>query len=135
MPRSSITKGTPEQDSEVRVETTPVVTGGCLVKGQIVAPVCESERGERFCKVSNTTPWFVLFVTGLPFSKRPLGTAAWSGMLRDKMRERQLQGAIANEPKKGVQDLGLDLEDEMTGKYHRKRKRNSKIEHDNTSNQ
>ena len=126
--RNSMVQATPEFDNPISIQTLPVLSGGCLAKPQVVEPV-EEVDDTLFCKVSKTTPWFTFFVTGCPFSQRPLSTSGLTELIHDKLREHELRLTMRGQ---AVSSLGLDdeQEDEPNQRFSRlarKRRRISKV--------
>ena len=125
--RAGVLKGLPDGDAPIFIENRPVVSGGSLAKPIVVEPV-EQEGQDVFCKVSNTTQWFTLFVTGCPFSKRPLAASTWTTLVRDKLREHDLRAALRPS---AVADLGMDDDDPQTtatdSRSKRKRRKQSQM--------
>ena len=121
-------EGSPEFNGPISIQTHLVLSGGCLAKPQVVEPVEEVDE-TLFCKVSNTTPWFTLFVTGCPFSQRPLGISRLTELVREKLREHELRLTMRGQ---AVSALGLDDEQEDAPNHRfsrlaRKRRKQSKV--------
>ena len=121
--RGQYKKGSPDSNELVCLANRPVLAGGCLAKPIVVEPI-EEIGDETYCKVTNNTTWFTLFVCGCVPTARVMTSLTWMSLIRQKLREHELRGVM----KAGaVADLGMDddecdTENRHTRSAHKRRK-------------